>query len=315
MVIPALLSLLFVLEPEVLVTDAKLPAAVVEDLPPKVELISTGEAPRESLRLALKPGDVQSVVMEMDMQMKMALGGEERPSPVMPVFAMNAAVVVDEPLPAGGWKYHFDFTSVDVQAKEKTPPEMATMMKSMIGEMVGMRISAEIDPLGRQRHFEIVSKITNPMLFQQLESMKQSMSQMAVVLPDDEIGAGGEWVVESKSKAGGVATRQRAKYRLVSRDGSVIKLAISMHQAAAEKNSPIENLPAGATGTLIGLESDAKGEVESDLTRILPLHGRIVGESVANMDIEMQGVKSKIDSHTAIVMTIRPGAPVAKPAP
>jgi len=294
-------------KPEITNPEAKLvPAQGPTDEAPVIRMISNGDEPRSLARLALKVGDVQTAVMEMDMQMKMAMEGAEQPTPPMPTFGINMQVNVAEALPDGYWKYVCEFRSVDVKSTDKSPPEMVAMLKAAMSEMVGMKMAAEVDSLGRQRNFEIVSKITNPMLLRQLDSLKQSMAQMAVQLPEPEIGVGAKWEVDSVAQLGGIASRQRMTYRLIAREADTLTLGISMTQSAADRNAPIQNLPAGITGTLIDLAGDAKGEMVNDLTRIVPKKGRIAGESVVNMNMEGQGMKAKIDTHTTMIMTIRP---------
>lgn len=289
--------------PEVQVETAAAP--VVAAGGPTVKMIENGASPRALARLAPKPGDVQLVVMTMDMQMKMAMDGVASPTPRMPMISFNLRITVGDALPEGWWKYTCDFTGLDVKASETTPPEMATMMKSVMSEMVGMKMNAEIDSIGRQRNFEVVSKITNPMLLQQIDSMKQSLAQMALVLPEPEIGPGAKWEIETVAVFGGVSSRQRMTYRLISREGDTIKLGISVQQSPGEKNSPIKNLPEGITGTLIDLAGDSKGELVYDLTRIIAKDGRVAGEAVVNMNMEGQGLKAKVDTQTTIAMTIR----------
>jgi len=298
---------------------AAMPARPVADAAPVIKMISNGEAPRALVRLALKPGDVQSIVMDMDMQMKMAMEGVANPTPQMPTFGMNVRLTVEEALPDGWWKYKCEFTSLDVKSTDKSPAEMVAMMKSVMSEMVGMKIGAEINEFGHQRNFEVVTKITNPMLLQQLESMKQSLAQVALTLPEPEIGVGAKWEVDSVAMLGGVSSRQSTTYRLISREGDTIKLGVSMKQSPGEKNSPIRNLPEGVTGTLIDLAGDSKGELIYNLTHIMVQEGRISGESVVNMNMEGQGMKAKIDTQTTIVMTVRPATPAdetpAQPKP
>lgn len=272
---------------------------------PIVKVLSNGDEPRERVRLSLRVGDVHSAVMETDMQMKMAMDGEVRPSPPMPAISVNMQIAVQEALPDGRWKYGAEFMSVDVTAKDGTPAEVVTMMRGMISEMAGMKMSAEIDSEGRQRNLEIVSKITNPMLFQLLESMKQSVSQMAIRLPEEEIGMGARWEVDAKVNVGGIAVRQRSTYRLVSREGNTVKLGISTQQSPAEKNAAIKNLPEGVSGTLVDIAGNGKGELVYDLSRVLPARGHITGESVANMDMEGPGMKAKVDTQMTMSMVIR----------
>lgn len=289
--------------PEIKIDAAAAPAVKVAG--PTVKLIESGVAPRALTRLTLKPGDVQLVVMDMNMQMKMAMDGVVNPMPRMPTVSVSLRIVVDEALPDGWWKYSCGFTALDVKAGQQSPPEMATMMKAVMSEMVGMTMSAEIDTLGRQRNLEIVSNITNPMLLQQLESMKHSLAQMSLSLPEPEIGVGAKWEVESAGMLGGVSSRQRMTYRLISREGDTIRLGVSMQQSPGEKNSPIRNLPEGITGTLVDLAGDSKGELLYDLTRIITKDGRMAGESVVNMNMEGPGMKAKVDTQTSVVMTIR----------
>ncbi|MBX3390890.1 MAG: hypothetical protein KF691_15685 [Phycisphaeraceae bacterium] len=314
MIITVLSLLLFLAEPAASTISpeqdapAKAPDPAAEqpdEYGPVVKVLSTGDEPRERAKLSLHVGDVQFAVMEVDMQMKMAMDGVVHPSPPMPVISVNMRITVEEAFPDGRWKYAAEFTSVDITPKDETPAEVVTMMRGMISEMAGMKMSAEIDSEGRQRNLEIVSKIANPMLFQLLESMKQSVSQMAIRLPEEEIGMGARWEVDAKINVGGIAVRQRSTYRLVSREGNTVKLGISTQQSPAEKNAAIKNLPEGVSGTLVDIAGNGKGELVYDLLRVLPARGHITGESVANMDMEGPGMKAKVDTHMTMSMVIR----------
>ncbi|MBL8887039.1 MAG: hypothetical protein JNK16_10280 [Phycisphaerales bacterium] len=318
MLLSSVMSLSVLTEP--VAPEAKAPeAAPAPEVGPTVKMIETGAEPRALARLALKPGDVQLVTMDMDMQMKMAMDGVASPTPRMPTVTFQMRIAVDEALPSGWWKYTCGITGLDVKATEQTPPEMATMMKALVSEMVGMTMSAEVDTLGHQRNFAVVSKITNPMLLQQLESMKQSLTQMSLALPEPEIGVGAKWGVETVATLGGVSSRQRTTYRLISREGDTIRLGISVQQSPGEKDSPIRNLPEGITGTLIDLAGDSRGELLYNLTSVIAKEGRVTGESVVNMNMEGQGMKAKVDTQTTIAMTIRStgaaDSPPAQPKP
>lgn len=291
-------------------------AAATNDAPPKLELLSHGDQPRSLLRLKLEPGSKQIVAMRMNMQMKMGANGEELPAgPRMPEFETLMAITVGDAQPNESWKYEADVVSFEAKPAEGVTPGMLTFLNGMLGEMKGMKIKATIDSRGAQRDISFTSNITNPMLFQQLDSMKHSMSQMSILLPEQEVGVNAKWATEMRVEMNGIKVRQRQTYRILERTADRMRCSVSMQQEATEKNSPLMNLPAGSEGTLVDLKSEGLGEIVFDLRFVMAESAKITAESIANMDITAQGVKTKMDMRTVLVTTFSPATlPAAKAA-
>lgn len=250
--------------------------------------------------------------------MKSAIDGRAFPSPKIPGFGVNVQVVVDEALASGGWKYHFEYKSIDVKTTDASPSEMVTKMTDLMSEMIGMHISAEVDALGHHRNLEIKSNITNPLLIRQLESIKQNMSQLAVEFPAEDVGVGARWRSDTAVAQNGISVRQSVVYRLLAREGDSTRIGMTMTQSATQKNASIQNSDGGLMGTLVDLSGDHKGEMQFDFHNVIASKAKITGESVVNMDIEADGRKMKMDMQSSIAVSIRPATPadnvpVAKP--
>lgn len=288
-------------------------AAATKDAPPKLELLSQGDEPRSLLRLKLEPGSKQIVAMRMNMQMKMGANGEEMPAgPRMPEFEAIMVLTVGDALPDGSWKYECEIVTFGGKPTEGVAPGMLTFLNGMLAEMNGMRIRATIDPRGAQRDISITSNITTPMLFQQVESMKQSMSQMSLLLPEQEVGINAKWVSELQMESSGIKVRQRQTYRVLEKSAEQIRCSVSTQQSAAEKNTELTNLPPGSTGTLVDLKGEGLGELVFALRHVMAESAKITVESIVNMDIAAQGVKTKMDMRTVLVTTL---SPATLPAP
>ena len=303
MLTAALLSILMMTEPAPS-APAPAPESPVAALP-AFELLSNGEPPRSPLRLELRVGDVQSVVMEVDVQMKSAIDGRAFPSPKIPGFGVNVQVVVDEALASGGWKYHFEYKSIDVKTTDASPSEMVTKKTDLMSEMIGMHISAEVDALGHRRNLEIQSNITNPLLIRQLESIKRNMSQLAVEFPAEDVGVGARWRSDTAVAQNGISVRQSVVYRLLAREGDSTRIGMTMTQSATQKNASIQNSDGGLMGTLVDLSGDHKGEMQFDFHNVIASKAKITGESVVNMDIEADGRKMKMDMQSSIAVSPR----------
>ena len=111
------------------------------------------------------------------------------------------------------------------------------------------------------------------------EQAIMKLTSLPVVFPDEEIGKGAKWSVESRV-AGESTLLQTATYTLDEQDGDVVKLSVSVKQRPSLGALSFEGQAAGtelADKELKVMDSttDSSGQLTVDLSQPLPTDGEV----------------------------------------
>jgi hypothetical protein len=74
------------------------------------------------------------------------------------------------------------------------------------------------------------------MVQQQIQSMEESLRQIAVPLPEEPVGAGARWEANMGVESGGMRIDQRASFRIDELTTESLRLTTSVTQSAATQN-------------------------------------------------------------------------------
>lgn len=261
--------------PPPVITPPPPPPAV--ELPgPDIKVLEAGAEPREPLRLALKPGQTQTMVMTMKMGMAMEIGPQKAPPTSIPPMQMTMNLNVKEITPEGDIRTDFVLESIEVLPDPTAMPVVVDAMKTMLQSMSKISGSQVITPrgIGKSAQFNMPPDI-NPQIQQTIDGMQRQINQLAVPFPEEPVGVGARWTVTQHLEQQGMRLDQVATWELVKREGTTITLANSLIQSAAPQPMNAPGLPPGTSVMLEALESKGKGDVEADLTQLSPLKSKV----------------------------------------
>lgn len=236
---------------------------------PIVTVTEAGKGKKQTLRFTPKKGLKESMVMNIDMSMEMAMGGQDMPAQDLPTMTMVMDTEINDVTADGTFTYTFEFTKMDVGASETLPPSAVEQMKAKLGEMVGMEGHATMTSRGFSRDGDFVlPEGASKDIQDTLDSMTQSMDQMVAPLPEEPVGVGAKWTVQSQVSSNGMKIDQTANYELLAFDGSVLKLKVEIVQAA-----PVQTVDLGAQGSfeLVRYTGSGAGTTSLDLSKIMPV--------------------------------------------
>jgi len=140
------------------------------------------------------------------------------------------------------------------------PPGLAPAIASMQGSEFRMKVT----PDGREIDMATaLGKGSRP----ELDSLAQNAAEALVVdtvpLPDRPVGAGAQWIAESRMQMQGIDVVAYRAYRIKSIDGDRLHMTLDVKAYAADKNVQVQGLPDGSN-----LEQfEAEGQGELDLVR------------------------------------------------
>ncbi|HEV2208947.1 MAG TPA: DUF6263 family protein [Verrucomicrobiae bacterium] len=251
--------------------DGSTPAPGAAAMPGTVQIkvLQPGAEPRSVLRLHVQPGDKQSVTMTLKMGMEMKMGEMQTPMK-LPAMNMNMDVAVESVSADGEITYRVTLGDTTIAEEPGAPPQMADVLKTALGGTKGTSGSFKVTSRGVSQGNDMsLPAGANPQLGQAIEQMKQSLTTMAVPLPEEPLGPGARWEARTQTKSQGITVDQTATYELVSAEGDVLKIKSNATQHAANQKIESPSMP-GVKVDLTKMNGSASGETMLNLTHVVP---------------------------------------------
>ncbi len=239
----------------------------------QVKVLEAGAEPRQVLRLHPKAGDHQVLNLIMNISMEMKAGQTEIPAVKLPT--MQTALEATVKNVADDGEITFDMVTGDASVADDPGaiPQVVDALKAAFANFKGISGTGKISNRGLSKGVEMKEPPgANPQLRQFIDQMKEAFSRFTAPLPEEAVGAGARWESRLPMKEQGMVLDQTTVYEIASLEADRLTTKSTVTQRAA--NQVIDN-PAmpGMKAELTRLTGQGKGEVISDLTRILPLGG------------------------------------------
>jgi hypothetical protein len=248
---------------------------------PSVRLLDAGAEPRRPLRLALAAGHRERATATMDMQMTMAMDGEQMDAPRVPTFELVYALEVTGPAQDGRFPVRGVIDAARTAPGQQVDAEMADAFGAMLTSLRGAVITGFVDDRGvyHGTRVEMPQQATAEMR-EQMAGLADSFSEASVTFPAEAVGVGARWEVTADlATDGGPTLRQTTVYTLESVNGEDVVL-----RAQATQTAPAQEMPANpkAPGVRLRVESaegSMNGTMRLRLSRLMPLESRVEGST------------------------------------
>jgi hypothetical protein len=265
--------------------------AVADNNDPVVKLIDAGKAPLKPLRLTAKKGLKKTVTMRMKMGLSMDLGNGAPMAQDVPPIEMVFAVKVTDVAANGDIRYDTQFKRPKVIANALTSPAIVEALNDAFKDLEGIGGYTVVTNRGFIKEVKLdVPENTAPQFKQMLDSMKQSMSQVASPFPDEAVGVGAKWDTITKVATNGLEVQQTASLRIVSLNGNKATLDVVLVQTA----TPQTFTASGVTANLASYASDGHGKTVFDLAGLIPQRATVGMKSEIKMSAAGQNIGMKL---------------------
>lgn len=272
-----------------------------------VKLLDPGAEPRKVLRLHVKAGDQQTVIMTLKMNMDMggAAAGKANAIPSIPAISIPMDVTIQNVAPNGDLTYEMVFEEPGLADEPGTSPLVTQAMKAALSGFKGLTMTGLMSDHGITRKVDVkLPAGVNPQVRQTLDQMKENMLNTGSPLPGEPVGAGAKWEVKMPVKSSGMTLNQTTDYQLVSDDGDHLSTTFTQTQSAA--NQKMQNPAMGAAQmNVIQLTSTSSGNVTSDLSKLMPLQATIDSHMEMNSEITAGGKTQPMDMKMGINISIQ----------
>lgn len=247
-----------------------------------------GAEPRQALRLQLREGDASEATMTMTMSTSMEANGQPVPAGAIPpiqITIRSEVVEIDDE--AGTISTRFSYPRADIVDDGPVDPQTAQAMRSGLSVLEGLSGTATLTPRGKSVSSEFdVPDDVDPNSRQMLEQVSQQVETLTVPLPEEEVGVGAIWRVETSSSLGGIETVLQITYELRELEGTRYVLGVTYEQTAPPQEAELDGAPAGAVATVQEYLVTGGGEISGDLAQILPASSTMAagGDVVLQLD-------------------------------
>lgn len=265
----------------------------------QVKLLDAGAEPRRTLRLHPSPGDKQTIIATIKTGMTMDMGQQAAPSIKLPGMQLTMDVTVNNIAANGDINFGLLFSDISVVNDADVMPQVAELMKNSLNGLRGLSGTGTLSDHGINKGTEVPTPAkTDPQAAQTFDQMKETLSNLAIPLPDEPVGSGAKWEYRTKMKSQGMSISQTTTYELVSAEDEHLALRAGITQNAA--NQQIEN-PAmpGLKVNVTKMNGSGTGNSTLDLSRLMPLSCNMTQKTdlvmALNLGQQKQSMSMKMD--------------------
>ena len=273
---------------------------------PIVTTVSTGTAPKSALRYKLKAGDKSQMQMTMAAGTTVSMGGTPMMSMDLPVMKMAADIHVTGVSPSGDATYQLAFTDATVEPVAGTDPAMAEMMRGSLPAVKGMKGSATVTSRGITSGAKFDLTGVDPALAQVLSQMSSTLEVLTIPAPEEAVGPGAKWEVRQALNSGGAIVYQKTEVELVSVEGGVATLKLTLSQTAPRQSVSPPGLPAGISVTVESWTGTGTGTAKMRFDSLIPTSETTLNAN-ATMSMDMGGNAQTMGTESRAKTTITPG--------
>ena len=299
------------------------PAAPAAPAKPVIKLVEPGAEPRKAIRYKLTKGTEQLIDNTTDMAQTMAVGEMKQPTMELPTMTIYMKVKVVD-VKDDQATITADIVGNDIAAKEGGNPMMITMMKQAFDGMTGTSLTVTMSDRGEIVAGEIkVPEGAEPVIRQQLESIQQSLGQLAMPFPQEPIGQGAKWSVTTNMNTGGIDQVVVYTVTLDKVEGDKVMLTTAISSEAGKQEAKLPGMPPDMKAELQSLKMTGSGSQTSAMGLPLPAAAASDATTDVVMVIDAPGNPAgaqELSQNIRTKLGIAPGSvkveakPEAKPA-
>lgn len=251
-------------------------ADTVQPPTPSVTVLSTGKRPFHVFRWRFDEGAKSTIRMSANMRVTTVVDGRAAPTSISPPFISTMDFEVEEVAPKGDALLGFAVTSAALGDPGELDPETAVRLQAALESMVGMRGSYRCTTRGFISDVRVDIPPEFPTGARQLvESMRQSLRQIAAPLPERRLGKGAKWRADTEFEHMGVRIAQSSTFELIELRWPNVDVEVTVDQRAGAQPIATPGLPEEGWPRLSSLQSSGGGKAQWNMEQLPPLHAQM----------------------------------------
>lgn len=233
-----------------------------------VTVQSTGQGPKQKVRMKPEAGTVAAydLITEQDMALSMqGPDGQLIPMDGMgnlaPTMVFSVKHQVHEPVAQGLVPVQVEYTDVAVR---DVPPELAQQMMQGLAPMKGLSFRLLVDPEAGKAVQADVS-VEDQAMYEMTQALADQFVTSMPSFPTEPIGVGAVWTVDLTMNVSGMSLLTKQKVTVTELSDDHIATKVSFEMAKGDSPMALPGLPPGASVDLSRFEGSGQGELRTDL--------------------------------------------------
>ena len=283
------------------------PSATAADLSPVV-LISVGQSPRSTLRLALTEGTQARATMQMSQSVTQSMGGQQLAAVESPPTTMRMHATAGPPTAGGNTTVTYGYSDVAVLDDGSLGEELLARYQAALAPIESLAGTAALTP----RNPFVDSQIAgldglDPAVAQTVSQMSDQLGSFSAPFPREPVGIGARWRVVSQLSVSGVDVRQTALYTLRERDGDRVVLDVVTKQTAPRQVAEFPGMPSGTKVEVASWKVSGTGTTTLSLVQpVLPLSSVMSSSGRQVLDITAAGDRGTLVQKVTVFVEVSP---------
>jgi hypothetical protein len=291
--------------------SAAIPSATTPTTPEATtKLLDPGQAPRRKLRYAWHVDQKEQLVMDLRTGASTEVAGAKQPE--IPLPQVHIAVDVDPARvsPDGTLSYAWRVTAATMTPNGQTPTAIADGMRIEVAAIEHLAGRGVVTSRGLSQDITVdpATMVDAGATGQMVEQVRQTLRDVAVPWPEEDVGRGARWQKISQLDAKGSHLTQTDTFTLVDVQGDAGAVDDMLAQTAPPQVLRSPGVPSGADAKMESMLASGSWKTRFDLTRLVPqtkfdgtttmvVSGQSGSDSsrritmVMRMGIEIQGTK------------------------
>ena len=235
---------------------------------PTVRVLDAGAEPRQPLRYAFTRQH-ETIRFDMKTTIAMTIGALATPPVTAPTIRMEVEVDPTDVSADGALTATYRATRVDLLADGTLPAAQRKTLADSLHGLIGMTGRFVVTARGITRESTVDVPPTAPQtVIDTMDSLRQSMRQLAPALPEEPVGIGARWEVHSNVRAKAMHLEQTATYTLKARKGDVVDEDVTLVQSAPAQTMHLPGKAANAHVELVSETGTGGGAVRRKLAGV-----------------------------------------------
>jgi Family of unknown function (DUF6263) len=282
------------------------PPAATPDEAPTVKLLAPGDEPRQQLRFKVKKGQTGTLIMTMRFNVEIAVGGNTVSKSKLPPIELPLDIRVTDVTADGDIRYDFTIGAGKVLVEPGSDPNVVKAMQQQLETTKNIPGHALVTSRGftKEADFDVPANI-DPTMRQTLAGMKESLKQIAAPFPEEAVGRGARWQVDSNVHQNGMSLKQTAVYQITSVDKERVSCVVTLDQSADPQDVPLPAAGPTAKMHLLSMKSSGQGTTQVVLSLPAAAAARIELNSDMRANIEANGQQQEMTMKMGVGMEIR----------
>jgi hypothetical protein len=240
----------------------------------ETKLLDAGEPPRKKLRYTWRVDQKERLTMNLRTSATTEVGGAKQPEIPLPPVHIVIDVDPRSVTPEGSLLYGWRVTAATVTADAQMLAQIADGMRTEVAAVEHLAGSAVVSSRGLCEDVTVdpasMVDAGGGATGQMVEQVRQTLRDLAVPLPEEDVGRGARWQKISQLEAKGSRLTQTDTFTLRDVQGDRGSVDDVLAQTAPPQPLRAPGLPASAQARMESMLASGSAKTTFDLSRLVP---------------------------------------------